>query len=268
MKKRFLALALALTLVIATLTPNQTAVASEGRTVTIADLGFQLLGGPAATNVLSTSTEYAADWHNQLEWGANFRDIKTLYCGAAPVKVSMGEIETTIYYSSSFTTSPVGQPATLVDSYTLNEPGIYLIDADGCNWYVVVGSDGSAGTGSTDTADTADTTNDAAVTLTNFVAMVNVNVRSEAKVSSDVIGGYKKGSPIVVIEQANRLWYKVQYNDNKIGYVSSLFVTGFDSAFYAAQNPDVVRILGSTFDDLYGHYVRHGKEEGRAPYAR
>ena len=129
----------------------------------------------------------------------------------------------------------------------------------------------ASGTGNTTAA--APTAADAPITTTaapsssNYVATTPLNVRSGAGMSNDVIGGYKTGHPINVIEQVNRWWYKVQYTDSTVGYVSTLFVTGFDPAYYAAQNPDVVAALGSSYEALYGHYVRHGKSEGRAPYA-
>jgi len=142
----------------------------------------------------------------------------------------------------------------------------------GERWYIIVVDSATVASGTGDTTDTAPTASDtptttAAPSPSNYVSTVDVNVRSGAGLSNDVIGGYKKGSPVNVIEQASRWWYKVQYTDSTVGYVSTLFVTGFDPVFYAAQNPDVVAVLGSTFDDLYGHYVRHGKAEGRAPYA-
>lgn len=41
--------------------------------------------------------------------------------------------------------------------------------------------------------------------------------------------------------------------------------TMFDAEYYAQQNPDVVKALGSTQEALYQHYVQYGKEEGRLP---
>lgn len=41
----------------------------------------------------------------------------------------------------------------------------------------------------------------------------------------------------------------------------------FDAEYYAQQNPDVVKALGTKEADLYKHYVEHGKAEGRLPYA-
>ena len=41
----------------------------------------------------------------------------------------------------------------------------------------------------------------------------------------------------------------------------------FDAEYYAENNPDVVKALGSTEEALYKHYLEHGKEEGRLPYA-
>ncbi len=41
----------------------------------------------------------------------------------------------------------------------------------------------------------------------------------------------------------------------------------FDAQYYAEQNPDVVKALGTKEADLYKHYVDHGKAEGRLPYA-
>jgi uncharacterized protein YhbP (UPF0306 family) len=156
---------------------------------------------------------------------------------------------------------------------TLIENRLYAL-GDFAVVYVVDATTAALMAGSETTTEKASSTEEAnsaaenpVNTPTNFVATANVNVRSEAKLLSDITGGFKKGSPVNVIEQTNRLWYKVQYTDSTIGYVSALFVTGFDSAYYAAQNSDVVSILGDTFDDLYGHYVRHGKTEGRSPFA-
>ncbi|MBO4900279.1 MAG: hypothetical protein J5509_08295 [Lachnospiraceae bacterium] len=41
----------------------------------------------------------------------------------------------------------------------------------------------------------------------------------------------------------------------------------FDAEYYADNNPDVVKALGSTEEALYKHYIEHGKAEGRLPYA-
>jgi uncharacterized repeat protein (TIGR02543 family) len=38
----------------------------------------------------------------------------------------------------------------------------------------------------------------------------------------------------------------------------------FDAAYYAAQNPDVVRVFGPDPDALYRHFIRYGLREGRA----
>lgn len=40
----------------------------------------------------------------------------------------------------------------------------------------------------------------------------------------------------------------------------------FDAEFYAANNPDVVAVLGTSADALYVHYVNCGAAEGRLPY--
>ncbi len=40
----------------------------------------------------------------------------------------------------------------------------------------------------------------------------------------------------------------------------------FDATYYAANNPDVVKALGSSVEALYNHYTAHGKAEGRAAY--
>ena len=41
----------------------------------------------------------------------------------------------------------------------------------------------------------------------------------------------------------------------------------FDAEYYAANNPDVVAVLGVSPDMLYAHYTLFGKNEGRLPYA-
>ena len=41
----------------------------------------------------------------------------------------------------------------------------------------------------------------------------------------------------------------------------------FDSEYYAANNPDVVAILGTDTDALLQHYISFGASEGRLPYA-
>ena len=41
----------------------------------------------------------------------------------------------------------------------------------------------------------------------------------------------------------------------------------FDAEYYAANNPDVVAVLGNSADMLYAHYTLFGKNEGRLPYA-
>ena len=43
--------------------------------------------------------------------------------------------------------------------------------------------------------------------------------------------------------------------------------TLFDAEYYAANNPDVVAVMGNSADMLYMHYVLCGKNEGRLPYA-
>jgi hypothetical protein len=40
----------------------------------------------------------------------------------------------------------------------------------------------------------------------------------------------------------------------------------FDAEHYAENHPDVVAVFGKSKEALYGHYVRHGKAEGRAPH--
>ena len=37
----------------------------------------------------------------------------------------------------------------------------------------------------------------------------------------------------------------------------------FDAEYYAANNPDVVAVLGPSADMLYAHYTLFGKNEGR-----
>ena len=44
-------------------------------------------------------------------------------------------------------------------------------------------------------------------------------------------------------------------------------VKGFDAAYYAANNPDVVMIMGSDPAVLYRHYLNYGMKEGRKPNA-
>jgi hypothetical protein len=41
----------------------------------------------------------------------------------------------------------------------------------------------------------------------------------------------------------------------------------FDAEYYAANNPDVVRLIGTDEAVLYQHYVTFGCKEGRRPYA-
>ena len=41
----------------------------------------------------------------------------------------------------------------------------------------------------------------------------------------------------------------------------------FDASYYAANNPDVVAVYGTSEKALYKHYTSHGKKEGRLPYA-
>ena len=41
----------------------------------------------------------------------------------------------------------------------------------------------------------------------------------------------------------------------------------FDASYYAANNPDVVSVYGTSEKALYKHYTNHGKKEGRLPYA-
>lgn len=43
--------------------------------------------------------------------------------------------------------------------------------------------------------------------------------------------------------------------------------TIFDAEYYAANNPDVVAVMGTDAANLYAHYVFFGKNEGRLPYA-
>ena len=40
---------------------------------------------------------------------------------------------------------------------------------------------------------------------------------------------------------------------------------GFDAAYYAKNNPDVVVVLGNDENVLYQHYINYGKKEGRLP---
>ena len=42
----------------------------------------------------------------------------------------------------------------------------------------------------------------------------------------------------------------------------------FDAAYYAKNNPDVVKALGDDENTLYQHYLEHGKKEGRLPNAK
>lgn len=41
----------------------------------------------------------------------------------------------------------------------------------------------------------------------------------------------------------------------------------FDADYYKMCNPEVVATYGDSFEGLYSHYLEHGKEEGRLPYA-
>lgn len=41
----------------------------------------------------------------------------------------------------------------------------------------------------------------------------------------------------------------------------------FDAEYYAVNNPDVVKVFGTSESMLYQHYVSYGKKEGRRPYA-
>lgn len=41
----------------------------------------------------------------------------------------------------------------------------------------------------------------------------------------------------------------------------------FDAEYYGINNPEIVELYGNTFDGLLRHYLEHGKEEGRLPYA-
>ena len=41
----------------------------------------------------------------------------------------------------------------------------------------------------------------------------------------------------------------------------------FDPAYYAENNPDVVKVVGADPSSLYNHYLEHGKAEGRKPNA-
>lgn len=43
--------------------------------------------------------------------------------------------------------------------------------------------------------------------------------------------------------------------------------TVFDAEYYAEAYPDVAAVLGTDAAVLYQHYVNHGKQEGRSPYA-
>lgn len=43
--------------------------------------------------------------------------------------------------------------------------------------------------------------------------------------------------------------------------------TMFDAEYYAANNPDIVAVLGNEEKALYNHYVNYGKNEGRKPCA-
>lgn len=43
--------------------------------------------------------------------------------------------------------------------------------------------------------------------------------------------------------------------------------TVFDAEYYAEAYPDVAAVLGTDAAVLYQHYVNHGKQEGRLPYA-
>ena len=40
----------------------------------------------------------------------------------------------------------------------------------------------------------------------------------------------------------------------------------FDPEYYAAQNPDVVQVVGTDTMALYNHYRQSGNKEGRKPY--
>ncbi len=40
----------------------------------------------------------------------------------------------------------------------------------------------------------------------------------------------------------------------------------FDAEYYAANNPDVVAELGTSYKALYNHYITFGMKEGRIPY--
>lgn len=41
----------------------------------------------------------------------------------------------------------------------------------------------------------------------------------------------------------------------------------FDPDYYVQNNPDVANVLGTDPETLYHHYVNHGQQEGRLPYA-
>lgn len=40
----------------------------------------------------------------------------------------------------------------------------------------------------------------------------------------------------------------------------------FDAEYYAAGNPDVIKVYGTDANTLYGHYMAYGRWEGRLPY--
>lgn len=62
----------------------------------------------------------------------------------------------------------------------------------------------------------------------------------------------------------------ILYGNGVISYAAPVEMpdgTMFDAEYYAQQNPDVVKTLGTSQEALYQHYVQYGREEGRLPAA-
>lgn len=56
------------------------------------------------------------------------------------------------------------------------------------------------------------------------VTATSLNVRSGASTSNDIIGKLVKGDEVEILESSNG-WYKIEYNDNKIGWSSGDYIS-------------------------------------------
>ena len=67
------------------------------------------------------------------------------------------------------------------------------------------------------------------------VTASTLNVRSGASTSYSIVGKVTKGTSVTILSTSNG-WYKIQYSDNKVGYVSSQYVSTSTSSQQTSLN--------------------------------